>query len=281
MLKKRAKCTAILQGKVRGQVEKHTVHFELGTHDEIFLPTIHQLAAKTLITDWETEDGKKKEIVELSVSSGVISSHTAFIAVDEDSSEPILKTMKTYNILADGGALERNFSLNSSCSDDDENEECEEMGFGADSDNLQLNFLCEGELEYELESWSEGEGQERVLRQRKEKKAALQATAVKTDTLSQLIAAQQINGPWLLDSAFAEIMSKPLSYLESACPVECGGEMASIWATVLAVSLLQVVYTSQQDEWELIAAKANSWLKKQTLSSVTLEQLFQAARSVL
>ena len=146
------------------------------------------------------------------------------------------------------------------------------------------DFLCEGELDYELASWSEGEGQERVLQQRKEK-ADIQAAADKAaglTALTNLITAQQVNGSWTLNSALAQQVGKSLSDLESACPTECKGAMASVWATVLAVSLLRAHYSSQQDEWELIAMKAESWLKKQSLpSGLTLDQLFQAAQKTL
>ena len=101
-------------------------------------------------------------------------------------------------------------------------------------------------------------------------------------SLTDLITAQQVNGSWTLNSALAQQVGKSLSDLESACPAECKGVVASVWATVLAVSLLRARYSSQQDEWELIAMKAESWLKKQSLpSGLTLEQLFQAAQKIM
>ena len=101
-------------------------------------------------------------------------------------------------------------------------------------------------------------------------------------SLTDLITAQQVNGSWNLNSALAQQVDKSLSDLESACPAECKGAVASVWATVLAVSLLRARYSSQQDEWELIAMKAESWLKKQSLpSGLTLEQLFQAAQKIM
>ena len=58
------------------------------------------LAAKALITDWESEQKEKKSIVNLNIESCVISSHTAFITIDEESSEPISGAMKTYDTSA-------------------------------------------------------------------------------------------------------------------------------------------------------------------------------------
>ena len=326
--KKRVDCTAILKGNVLGKSQEHKVPFTLDSSEAPNLPTIHHLAAKALITDWESEGKDKKSIVQLSVEASVISSHTAFIAVDEESSEPVAGAMKTYDIKAKGGSNNSSFYSSSSESLSDYDEEDEEgdnemaVLSSLQEENLALNisqrrglvrnsseeeeeemeampmkgkrksrkkeaekdYFCEAELDYELASWSEGEGQERVLQQRIEK-ADIQAAADKAaglTTLTDLIAAQQVNGSWTLNSALAQQVSKSLSDLESACPAECKGAVASVWATVLAVSLLRARYSSQQDEWELIAMKAESWLKKQSLpSGLTLEQLFQAAQKTL
>ena len=54
--------------------------------------------------------------------------------------------------------------------------------------------------------------------------------------------------------------------------------MAMVWATILVLSLLRMKYSSQQEEWELVAMKAESWVKRQTLpSGVSLEDLYKAA----
>ena len=103
-----------------------------------------------------------------------------------------------------------------------------------------------------------------------------------TDKLADLITAQQLNGSWTLDASLAQLIGKSLSDLESACPIDRKGVGATVWATVLAVSLLRSRYSSQQEEWELIVMKAESWLKKQSLPpGYTLEQLFQVARRFL
>ena len=103
-----------------------------------------------------------------------------------------------------------------------------------------------------------------------------------TDKLADLITAQQLNGSWTLDASLAQLIGKSLSDLESGCPIDRKGVGATVWATFLAVSLLQSRYSSQQEEWELIVMKAESWLKKQSLPpGYTLEQLFQAAQRFL
>ena len=204
-----SKCVAILSGNVKGEKQEHKVPFILDSSTAAQgLPVIHHLAAKALITDWESEQKEKKSIVDLSIESCVISSYTAFIAIDEESSEPVSGAMKTYDIRARrrGSNLSSLYSgsdSDSSCydcgdSEDDEDEEmeggaAEPVGFSGEKINQKkrsvpkaqnirrarydadadekpmMDELCEAELEYELESWSEGEGHERVLKQRLEK----------------------------------------------------------------------------------------------------------------
>ena len=96
--KNKVDCTAVLKGNVLGKSQKHEVPFTLELSEAPSLATAHHLAAKALITDWENKDNDKKSIVKLSVEASVVSSHTAFIAVDEESSEPIPGAMKTYDI---------------------------------------------------------------------------------------------------------------------------------------------------------------------------------------
>ena len=204
-LKKRVDCTAVLKGNVLGKSQKHEVPFTLEPLETPNLATAHHLAAKALIMDWENENKDKKSIVKLSVEASVISSHTAFIAVDEESSEAVAAAMKIYEITA-----KDNSSTNFLCfydSDDSlgfdssvEEEEMEELSLAHTTTKISKcrvnaalsadlseeeredakakkkhfegrkknissqvkseDVLLEGELDYELASWSEGEGQE-------------------------------------------------------------------------------------------------------------------------
>ena len=116
-LKKRVDCTAVLKGNVLGKSQKHEVSFTLEPSEAPSLAIAHHLAAKALITDWENEDKDKKSIVKLSVEASVISSHTSFIAVDEESSEPLPGAMKTYDIQSQFNFSQfSNYSYPASCS---------------------------------------------------------------------------------------------------------------------------------------------------------------------
>ena len=89
---------AVLKGAMLGSGIKHNISFEIDSTSSEF-PTIHHLAAKALIKDWERGNRQKEDIVELSVEMGVVSSHTSFIAVDEGNKEPIRGPMKTWDVV--------------------------------------------------------------------------------------------------------------------------------------------------------------------------------------
>ena len=70
-----------------------------------------------------------------------------------------------------------------------------------------------------------------------------------------------------------------MAAIKCDCPIECKGIVATLWATVLILTLLRKKYSSQQDEWELIAMKAKSWMKKQALPSGIIVQDFTLLQS--
>ena len=322
---KKTDCTAVLKGNMVGEKQEHKVPFTLDSSAATpSLPVVHHLAAKALIADWESEYKEKKSIVDLSIESSVISSHTAFIAIDEESSEPVSGAMKTYDISA--------MPLRQS------QMPVMRMSMGA---AMPLSKMRRGrsapkakKLDIAVRSADSSASKGRVLSARSRPASEEQwegmaslgmplrssfggggggppppplsrgaggppppppgapvpypssycnltvTDRVSTDPLTSLITAQQVNGSWALNASLAQLMGKSLQDLESACPIEME-EVAGVWATVLAVSLLRARYSSQQDEWELIAMKAESWLKKQSLPpGCTLEQLFQAAQKL-
>ena len=306
--KKAVSCTAILKGNMLGEKQEHKIPFTIdGSVPAPSLPVIHHLAAKTLITGWEIEGKKKKSIVELSIESSVISSHTAFIAIDEESSEPVSGALKTYDVQAQmpgnaimmgggggsgsgvlhklGGQFGGKFSAKRSrkkskmAAAPPPPMSCFSISHSASPALVSASFDdCYADVEEDAVALSFGLD-ERCMGPSPHAAYSVGPGIKPPDTLANLITAQQVDGSWALTSSFAQLVGKSLSDLEAVCPIERKGAGATVWATVLAVSLLRARYSSQQEEWELIAMKAESWLKKQTLpSGYTLEQLFQAAQ---
>ena len=355
-LTKKMDCTAVLKGNMLGEKQEHKVPFTLDSSAAApSLPVVHHLAAKALIADWESEYKEKKSIIDLSIESSVISSHTAFIAIDEESSEPVSGAMKTYDInavllqlsqmedgmfrssrkvrklnLAMGSAVgistsrkrgaSAEFSMPASAellgSDLSLGMPLLSSLFGGGGASLPPPpFSCgaggpppplppplshggAGPPPPPLSHGASGPPPPPLSRgaggpppfpppgapvpmKMYQYSASYSSVAVtdRVDPLMTLITAQQVNGSWALNTSLAQLMGKSLQDLKSACSIEMKEDVAGVWATVLAVSLLRARYSSQQDEWELIAMKAELWLKKQSLPpGCTLEQLFQAAQ---
>ncbi|KAG8536145.1 hypothetical protein GDO81_027022, partial [Engystomops pustulosus] len=77
-----------LQYNFKDELLKNSIRFPLKV-EKVERPTVHRLAAKTLISDLESgkdseSEEVKKRILETSLQSGVISSLTAFVAVNKD-----------------------------------------------------------------------------------------------------------------------------------------------------------------------------------------------------
>ena len=317
---KKRDCTAVLRGNLLGKMQEHKVLFTLDSPTVApSLPVIHHLAAKALIADWESENKDKKSIVDLSIESSVISSHTAFIAVDEDSSEPVSSAMKTYDITAHADMMGYGSYSAPWCAKKNKSAlKKRKVFFGsAMKSSMDTTLLSSRSMSSRSMpppppnsipplllcakdgGGGGGSGPPHVLpppgashpmscAPQPPPAPTASSTARRKpadkpiDSLASLITAQQVNGSWALSDSLAQLIGKSFSDLESACPIKGTGTAASVWATVLAVSLLRAKYSSQQDEWELIAMKAESWLKKQTLpSGCTLEQLFQAAEKTV
>jgi len=88
-------------------------------------------------------------------------------------------------------------------------------------------------------------------------------------TLDVFILQQSAKGFWRLTPSFAQFLNVPLSALilqarENLIDVpNTMGEADSIWATLVAIVILQDRFPLQKDEWELIQEKALRWLTKE------------------
>ncbi|XP_024660747.2 von Willebrand factor A domain-containing protein 5A isoform X3 [Maylandia zebra] len=86
------------------------------------------------------------------------------------------------------------------------------------------------------------------------------------DPLLQLVSLQKASGCWLLDPALAAALRKTNEEVEKSKPEKASSE---VWATILALIWLHGFKMDAKDEWELLAAKAVSWLSAQKAPSVT------------
>ena len=99
---------AILKGRILDQPLEYTIPFQISKYDteqDSTISIIHHLAAKLLIQDWQNGEGPQgffanKMITNLSIEPSVVSTHTAYVAVDEEQDKPIAGAIKTWDITA-------------------------------------------------------------------------------------------------------------------------------------------------------------------------------------
>ncbi|XP_078023380.1 von Willebrand factor A domain-containing protein 5A-like [Epinephelus lanceolatus] len=246
-----------------GHPSQNQLHFNLTPAEDTGL-TVHRLAARTLIRSLEMEEkectgeqgeGVKKKVVEVSVQSGVSSVFTAFIAVNKGDGEAIQGPLVRRNVPT---------PMMMACSMPMPSMWCAKMSMDCD---MGPTPKCRSKSKSGSRSFFSG---------KKKKQAAMptpQECSVKLspkqpprDPLLQLISLQKASGSWELDSALAAALGKTSKEVEKPKPASVNQE---VWATILALIWLHGSKMDAQDEWELLAMKAVSWLRAQNAPRVT------------
>ncbi|XP_068441101.1 von Willebrand factor A domain-containing protein 5A-like [Clinocottus analis] len=253
-----------------GHPSQNQLHFSLKPAEDTGL-TVHRLAAQTLIRSLEMEERerrgqedegvKKKKVVELSVQSGVSSAFTAFIAVNKGSSEVIQGPLVRRNVPTPMMAFCRMkrscpglpamnmmcSPMPASCGAPMMRFTCKKKSKGGIAPNLSSNMKSMGSTCLKSSEMSMPKPPPR-------------------DPLLQLVSLQKASGCWVLDPDLAAALGKTSEELEKPKPASVNQE---VWATVLALIWLHGFKMDAQEEWELLAMKAVSWLQAQKASCVT------------
>ncbi|XP_042269577.1 von Willebrand factor A domain-containing protein 5A-like isoform X1 [Thunnus maccoyii] len=245
-----------------GHPSQNQLRFSLKPAEDTGL-TVHRLGARTLIrslemdigNEVEQDEGVKQKVVELSVQSGVSSSFTAFIAVNKDDSEAIQGPLLRRNVPAPRMMFASYCTM--SC---------------ASSDICYADDSCEAEaycLEECCDEGDEGDESDKTLSCSGPFDNSFEAAMPKQprrDPLLQLVSLQKASGCWLLEPALAAALGKTSEEVENPKPSVVNKE---VWATILALIWLHGFKSDVQDEWELLAMKAASWLCAQKAPCVT------------
>ncbi|KAM6931671.1 von Willebrand factor A domain-containing protein 5A-like isoform 2-T2 [Lycodopsis pacificus] len=235
-----------------GHPSQNQLHFSLRPAEDTGL-TVHRLAARTLIRSLEMEereceeeeDGgvKKKKVVDLSVQSGVSSAFTAFIAVNKGNSEAIQGPLVRRNVPTPMMACSMPQMNMMACS-------MPQMNMMACS-MPQMNMDMGVNSGFGASPWS-----------------SLDVSLPKQphrDPLLQLVSLQKASGCWVLDPDLAAALGKTSEEVEKPKPASVNQD---VWATILALIWLHGFKMDAQEEWELLAMKAVSWLRAQKASCV-------------
>ncbi|XP_077466652.1 von Willebrand factor A domain-containing protein 5A-like isoform X2 [Stigmatopora argus] len=275
-----------------GQPTQNQLRFALQPKEDTGL-TIHRLSARTAIRSMEIEDADmvlpsvggedqeeqhgevKKKVVELSVQSGVSSSYTAFVAVCKDENKKVEGPLLRRNIPTPGG-FPMMMMCNAACPPPPSFSmkgssyvPCSLFMGGPPVCQDDMMYACDASADEEYSS----EDEEEALEQEDMRPPS---PAIAKDPLLQMVSLQKASGHWLLEEALASVLGKTSKELETPKPAAVSKEA---WATILALIWLHGFKSEAQDEWQLLAMKAGSWLHSQKISC--LVECVAAANTLL
>ncbi|XP_073467207.1 von Willebrand factor A domain-containing protein 5A-like isoform X2 [Aquarana catesbeiana] len=244
-----------LQYKFKDEIIKNDLRFPLKVQNAE-RPTIHRLAAKTLISVLEhrTESPSKnvkKKILETSLQSGVVSSLTAYVAVNKDTKTrvkvpPVRRDVPDPAYRMVGSAFHGGHRR---------------MAWSARKAKPQVDLPLYSSLEISkmgscsferphFDSYDD----------------IIYKADVEPPPLVRLITVQNADGSWYLTPKISAVLGISEADIKTENPDQ--NVEVSVWVTVLAVIWLHTTCVDQREEWELLEGKAISWVKAKAGSSL-------------
>lgn len=271
-----------LKHTLQGKSLENRVTFSLQPKENANF-TIHRLAAKFLIQtkdlgSHETSKEEKEDVMNISLQSGVLSSFTAFVAINKELNQPVQGPLAHRVIPRPvmATAMFRN---------------SQNFLHGAFRSSRSRRVLCAQPcIPYAMQSTLRCEyadssvGSIGPIKQKakadsstKKSNSQNEHKAFGENVVLQLIFLQNANGSWKLDEDLTKILGTKLEDIKAANPSKHGDPSA--WATILAVVWLHANGQDLKCEWELLERKAVAWLHDHAGSSIPM--LVQAANSLL
>nr|XP_060636583.1 von Willebrand factor A domain-containing protein 5A [Anolis sagrei ordinatus] len=269
--------TAVLHYTFQDQTFMEKATFSVHALEKDRLP-IHRLAAQTLLQELEgageLEEEKKRLALETSLNSGVVCSQTAYVGVNTELGKPIQGPLIHRNIPLSMGYGGFYSALPGALA-------CPPMMAMCPMSAVQLGpskglALCrkrrsptpKNQL---LMMLSHGADLSSNTGQPQQDGGAIE----KESPLLNMVSLQNADGSWCLDSGLAHILGQSETALKKI-PSQVS---PNVWATVLALLWLHSKALEQRDEWELLEAKALSWL--QATSGPHLGECIKAGNALL
>jgi len=250
---------------------------------------IHKLLCRSMIRDLEegrschhSPEGKfilkgktvEEEIISLSIKSGIISSYTAFIAIEkrQDSVEGEMKLRKIsiddiLPLKKKEGIRNSRISSSYSLTDSLINKNNSNIDLllslppsqaftsKASASSTPFNFLPSISSLFQVNS-SEFDEEESSVRKRKEVK---EISA--TDKLRKLISQQRANGSFPFTALKLIIPSISQEVLNQELPVS--KEAIDIFITAVIMNFISTNFPDQKVSWNLVLRKSSEWIKKE------------------
>ncbi|XP_062813696.1 von Willebrand factor A domain-containing protein 5A [Anolis carolinensis] len=268
--------TAVLHYAFQDQtfMEKATFSLHALEKDRLL---IHRLAAQTLLQELEgageLEEEKKRLALETSLNSGVVCSQTAYVGVNTELGKPIQGPLIHRNIPISMGyrgfhsgppgalACPQMMLMSSMPAAG----VCYKAQAKRKIRSTQLHMLPSPKMALHRGVLSSDAGQPQQDGGAVEKESPL----------LNMVSLQNADGSWPLDSGLAHILGQSETKLKKT-PSQVS---PNVWATVLAILWLHSKALEQRDEWELLEAKALSWLK--ATSGPQLVECIKAGNALL
>lgn len=261
-----------LQYNFKDELLKNTIPFPLKV-EKVERPTIHRLAAKSLISELECgKDSKseevKKKILETSLQSRVISSLTAFVAVNKNTKTPVDGPPVRRDIPAPSfymmkqSAMSHQPMARAYCSMPMPQMMGCQMAVGASAPKMSKRKVRQCAPVMTLESSCD---------------TPSPSADEKIPSFIRLISLQNADGSWNLNPEFSSVLGISQEDISNKNPDQ--NMDSSVWATVLAMIWLHASCLDQKEEWELLEVKAISWLKAKAGSS--LDKFVRAGNELL
>ena len=313
---KDVKGSASLNGYIGTEKFGLSIDFDVKASESGRGKAVHQLAIKSLIRDVEsnlndkdlvkkrlggTVKSDKDAIVKLSTSANVICSHTSFVAIDEESEEPVTGSMERRHIpMAEAedcfGGMASNFAAPpppaatapggtfSFGGGPPPRPGGGGLSFGGAPPPFLLSTMRSAlgggppppapQASSSLFGAVAGgtalraaSGPPPAPRNEFGNQAEIGSGDLRPDdAFLTIVSLQQASGAWPLDSAVARLLNISVDELAALSPFgkDSSAPLKSIWATAVVLTWLETMCAGSKDEWDLMAKKATKWAQKQT-----------------
>ena len=295
--------TATLTGQILGKPVEFKLTFEIPPPSDfqssVGMSIVHQLASKALIhelengeswTDAATYKQRKKDIVNLSIESGVVSSYTSYMALDEGHDKLIEGALKTWDIVATmtqyreimsppkigihhslRSAFRFGQSMHKSLASNRSRHSRRSFSYvkcSKPATHSRVTSQSEGQASMGLWDTAAAGDSEIIMEASCQKQTS---TSRSKDDLKFLIYLQKAEGFWDFVIFFQ------CQWLQFLMPL-IRDDIREICATVCVLAYMEIKFPNQRNEWELVARKAEAWLAHQTLPGlIDLEELKKEA----
>lgn len=236
-----------LKYTLQGKSFENKVTFSLQPKSDANL-TIHRLAAKSFLQTKdmgfrETPANDKKDVLKVSIECGVISSHTAFIAINKDLNKPVQGPLVRRDIprpilLCASAMMPRGGAYTKTSS-----------SYRPPASRPMRSTSYYSSMSYQQNCYDPN---------RSTISKSLYSLVFGDNHLVQLISLQKADGSWDLNEGLAMVLGMSLEDILAALPIQ--NEDSSGWATVLAVLWLHANAQDMKSEWELLERKAVAWI---------------------